>query len=1086
MNGNDAEGFAQRLYARIPSHYRVYDVERDKPQPLLALLRVVGEQGANVRQDLDALWDNFFIETCDDWVVPYLGALVGTNLVQQPTDAKSNRLDVWNTVVWRRSKGTPQMLAALSQAISGWNSDLAEFFDQLGWSQNMNYVRLDRPLNPDLRDLYKLSLLGRAADPFDHALDFKPAGTLDQARVPKHSLGISVPGWSTPGRYQIKNIGIFVRRLQTFPVHGVTPAAAPPGAPAPLNASYFTFDPLFRAIPLFVEQSGAPLDRETFNHAPWATFGTDVGVRQFGILLASDVQPQPILTSSPLPFTFGGTGAGLSLDAAAGIRLMNARDFQLGGGYFVITAEWRQGGVPTRLGALSTLHAALDDGDAFHPGSPIPAGIGQLAITIECGRPALGWQSPPSPAAGFPGAVISLRLARPGSALRSDDGFYAYLPRAFITPAEKPVYFITDDGSSYQGSDSNSMSLSRSSEGQVYPARPATLLTTPASAFTTLNRGPGGLQIPDRSRFAGAPVLLQAQLFTGIYQPLGAIATVDQPAAAYPGLNIPDPWRAFSYGVAKAARTGNLPSTGLLAFLLKPLAGGNFLPISEIIVANRLGQSLLVYLPELSNLPDTGRNVFVAADGSTWFAPTDLQEVLSSFRGLKLARAASGQVLPIPGRWPLEQRRPVAINLRRSEYASRLHPGELGVDPELGRFALATDDPSLALGAFGRPLSSPVSPPDPSLAPGAFTVDYVEAFGDRIGAVNFDRGLPAASRPKRIVSKSGDADLALAAPDATIYTSLAAAVADARGGDVIEIADSATYASSVPITIANTAVHKLTIRAGAGTRPCLTFYQSAGLPASASFEIKTPMAALELSGLLLSGGPMLLHNAVAQLRFEACTLDPNSPATASLICGDNNAGNRADYILCRCIMGGIVLGPGVQRLTLADSIVDQLSGFAIASGINNPPGFLSAATVQLERVTVFGMIRCEVLNASECLLTDLALVADQQSGCVRFTRFQSGSVLPRRYQCVPTESQLKASSEPWLCAVPVFNSRRFGRPDYAQLAAVCPVEILTAGESGAEVGAFAARLNTIRLSNLRTKLREFMPVGLSAVVVAET
>ncbi len=63
-------------------------------------------------------------------------------------------------------------------------------------------------------------------------------------------------------------------------------------------------------------------------------------------------------------------------------------------------------------------------------------------------------------------------------------------------------------------------------------------------------------------------------------------------------------------------------------------------------------------------------------------------------------------------------------------------------------------------------------------------------------------------------------------------------------------------------------------------------------------------------------------------------------------------------------------------------------------------------------------------------------------------------------------------------SVPVFNSRRFGRPDYAQLAAACPVEIMTGSESGAEVGAFAATLNTIRLGNLQTKLREFMPVGL--------
>src|SRR5437588_1448008 len=103
MSRNDAESFAQRLYSRLPNHYRAYD--DGLGHPLLALLRVIGAQAANLRQDLDDLWDNFFIETCDDWVVPYIGALVGANLLQQPV-GQSNRLVVWNTVNLRQCKGT--------------------------------------------------------------------------------------------------------------------------------------------------------------------------------------------------------------------------------------------------------------------------------------------------------------------------------------------------------------------------------------------------------------------------------------------------------------------------------------------------------------------------------------------------------------------------------------------------------------------------------------------------------------------------------------------------------------------------------------------------------------------------------------------------------------------------------------------------------------------------------------------------------------------------------------------------------------------------------------------------------------------
>jgi hypothetical protein len=36
---------------------------RQTGQPLLALLRIVGEQMATVRRDMDALWDDFFMES---------------------------------------------------------------------------------------------------------------------------------------------------------------------------------------------------------------------------------------------------------------------------------------------------------------------------------------------------------------------------------------------------------------------------------------------------------------------------------------------------------------------------------------------------------------------------------------------------------------------------------------------------------------------------------------------------------------------------------------------------------------------------------------------------------------------------------------------------------------------------------------------------------------------------------------------------------------------------------------------------------------------------------------------------------------
>jgi len=331
-------------------------------------------------------------------------------------------------------------------------------------------------------------------------------------------------------------------------------------------------------------------------------------------------------------------------------------------------------------------------------------------------------------------------------------------------------------------------------------------------------------------------------------------------------------------------------------------------------------------------------------------------------------------------------------------------------------------------------------------------------------------------------------------PGAPVHASVALAMAAARDGDVIEIVDSATYALPDAIVLDDSSVTRLTLRAAAGQRPCLTAYRGPGVPAESTLRVASPMSQLELDGLLISGGPLRVGSRLTRLCLIGCTLDPRTAVDGSLIASDPDPAGRDDYLLCRCITGGLRLGAGVGQLTVADSIVDQRGGPAIGGfsppssppESGSPPPDSFATVVQLERVTVLGRIRCDVLKASECLLDELAVVEDQQAGCIRFTRYELGSVLPRRYQSVPTDEQAATARPPGRCLPPLFNSRRFGRPDYAQLGTVCPPEILTASEARAEVGAFASALNAVRLDNLRIKLQEFMPVSLAPVLIAET
>jgi hypothetical protein len=1089
MSPTDPAGYTERLYALIPQQYRTYDAGQGRP--LLALLTVIGEQAANLRADLDTLWDNFFIETCGDWAVPYLGALVGTNLLADPV-GQSNRLDVWNTVRWRRWRGTPAMLQTLASAITGWPGDVSEFFQALGWSQNLNHLRPDHPLTPDLRDVASLAALGTAADPVARAADFKPeqpfdqpppnqaspaAPPPDQARVDSAALGLGRPGWVTPGRYQIDRFGVFLRRLTTFPLRGVTPAGAPPGTDLPPGTLCFTFDPLHRETPLFAEQAATPITRTGLAANPWPTFGTDVSVRQFGVLLARDTGPEPSTSSSATPFTFGGAAAGLALDAAEGLRLTPRRGWHLGGLHFVITAGWDDGGPVTALGAVSTLLTANGDPGAYRPGAPT-LGPGQLTITVAA---TVGWPGlPPSAAGRFPGAVVAVRAAATTSP-RTSDARYVYLPAGYVIPGMPMRWWVADDGSTYNAPNCDIDSLARESQGQVQPPRALTASMGPAASFTSLQRSTAGLRVADRTAYGSAGIVLRAELFTGALQPLAALASVSQQRSDYPELDFSvlgpgTGWPAFVSVPSTAASGDQLPAgSGMLCIRITPAPGvsDGFCPAAELVVTSRDGRGLLVYLPELSGLTADGVLLFVADDGTTFTAPPDEASLMNVLRqgsldGQPVARASAGQVLPLAGIRPLQQRVPVSVNLCRCERAALLEVGEVGVDPELGRFALPAGDPAIGQGGL--------------------TADYVEAFSDRVGARPFLDRLDPAVAATRLVSSSGDAlgPGPGAFPRSRIHPNLAEAVAAAADGDVIEITDSATYLSPGPVAVAAPGVRTLTIRAGDRQRPCLAFYQADGTPAPASLRVAIAMQYLQLNGLLVSGGPVAIDAAVSELELIASTLDPLSAAgTGSLVAADADA--SGSYLVCRCITGALTAGTGVRQLTVADSIVDGQDLWAVAGALASaatdaPP----AQSVRLERVTVLGPLHCVVLEASDTLLDSVALADDQQSGCIRFSRYETGSVLPRKFSCLPSEAQASACRSPGRCVAPVFNSRRFGRPGYAQLAAGCPDPIRTASDAGAEPGAFAAGLGTIRVQNLRTKLSEFMPAGLVPILIADT
>lgn len=232
---------ADHLYNLLPVIYRLRDVEQGRP--LQALLRVITEQADVVEDDVAGLYENWFIETCDDWVTPYIGDLVGWRQVHEagePGDAGTARglarnkiliprRDLANTIRSRRRKGALALLELLSNDVAGWPARAVEFFKLLGWTQNINLQHPDRGRTVDVREGASLDLID---GPFDEL-----AHTVDVRRVNSHRA---------VGRYNIPSVGLFVCRLRSYSI-----TRAPAFCAEGIGPHLFTFSVLGNDAPLF-------------------------------------------------------------------------------------------------------------------------------------------------------------------------------------------------------------------------------------------------------------------------------------------------------------------------------------------------------------------------------------------------------------------------------------------------------------------------------------------------------------------------------------------------------------------------------------------------------------------------------------------------------------------------------------------------------------------------------------------------------------------------------------------------------------------------------------------------------------------
>ncbi|GGX79736.1 hypothetical protein GCM10007160_03910 [Litchfieldella qijiaojingensis] len=220
------------LYQQLPEIYRIKDGEQRPAHQLEAYMGILDEVMAGVRDNIEALYHDFFIETCDDWLIPYLGDLLGVSHLAG--DPWTLRADVARTVFHRRRKGTLGAIESLSYTLTGWAAHAVESRERMAWNQHLNHQRPDAGGQPPLRlrtdivsqvrggmatlrDPAQLSFLNGPFDPFAHVADVKPGQ-------------IGVP------RYNLPNLGVYLWRLKDFQVPVADPGSIEAAAVVPAQA----------------------------------------------------------------------------------------------------------------------------------------------------------------------------------------------------------------------------------------------------------------------------------------------------------------------------------------------------------------------------------------------------------------------------------------------------------------------------------------------------------------------------------------------------------------------------------------------------------------------------------------------------------------------------------------------------------------------------------------------------------------------------------------------------------------------------------------------------------------------------------
>jgi hypothetical protein len=371
-------------------------------------------------------------------------------------------------------------------------------------------------------------------------------------------------------------------------------------------------------------------------------------------------------------------------------------------------------------------------------------------------------------------------------------------------------------------------------------------------------------------------------------------------------------------------------------------------------------------------------------------------------------------------------------------------------------------------------------------------VTYHYGFSAAIGATSDERRIfnNLTKVPANAIAVSGGGDLS------TELTSITPT-------GTLLIKDSLTY-TQVRDLGTTTPIQSVTIMAENKARPVIRPPATATNPTIWTFT-GAKDSSLVLEGLLISGIEIVLTGEFKSVTLNNCTLDPGefdgskyAEAADGKVLNPSRLWIEAqieELIIDRCITSAIATRDqgSIEHLIAKDSILQAFYPSPEPLKLPEPPKlpeenvlYLTSGKVILNRCTLLGAGKVHQLEASECIFNDVLTVDNYQQGCVRFSAWSTESKIPRPYESVEIPRKY-----------PLFTSRTFGHPGYAQLqlnadAAIISSTgggkptILEGAQDGSEMGALASNKNAIKERSLRIKYEEYMPLGLIPVIVYVT